>query len=102
MTTRMLITVALAVLIAGASFAQDEPAGGIDAKQNPPGLNWRQIQTERFRVIFPEVITTEAQRVANTLEHTYGSVSKTLRGPEKPLELVLVSTNRLTATVLSH
>ena len=91
MTTRMLITVALAVLIAGASFAQDEPADGINAKQNPPGLNWRQIQTERFRVIFPEVITTEAQRVANTLEHTYGSVSKTLRGPEKPLELVLVN-----------
>ena len=81
LTTKMLKAVALAVLIAGPSFAQ----------QSPPDLDWRQIQTERFKVIFPAAITDDAQRVANTLEHIYGPVSKTLRGPQKPVDVVLVN-----------
>ena len=81
MMTKLLKAVALAVLIAGPSFAQ----------QSPPGLDWRQIQTERFKVIFPAAITDDAQRVANTLEHIYGPVSKTLRGPQKPVDVVLVN-----------
>ena len=81
MMTKMLRAGALAVLIAGPSSAQ----------QNPPGLDWRQIQTDRFKVIFPAAITAEAQRVANLLEHIYGPVSKTLKGPQKPLEMVLVN-----------
>ena len=81
MMTKMLKAAALAVLIAGPSVAQ----------QNPPGLDWRQIQTERFKVIFPASISADAQRVANTLEHIYGPVSKTLRGPQKPLDVVLVN-----------
>ena len=79
--TKMLKAVALAALIAGPSLAQ----------QSPPGLDWRQIQTERFNVIFPAAITADAQRVANTLEHIYSPVSKTLRGPHKPLDVVLVN-----------
>ncbi len=81
MTRKVLTAVALAALTAGPSFAQ----------QSPPGLDWRQIQTERFKVIFPAAITGEAQRAANTLEHIYGPVSKTLRGPQKPMDVVLVN-----------
>ena len=81
LTTKMLKAVALAALIAGPSFAQ----------QNPPGLDWRQIRTERFKVVFPAAITDDAQRVVNTLEHIYGPVSKTLRGPRKPIDVVLVN-----------
>ena len=72
---------ALSALMLGPSFAQ----------QSPPGLDWRQIRTERFRVIFPAAITADAQRVANTLEHIYGPVSRTLRGPREPLDVVLVN-----------
>ena len=79
--TKMLKAVALAALIASPSLAQ----------QNPPGLDWRQIQTERFKVVFPAAITADGQRVANTLEHIYGPVSKTLRGPHKPIDIVLVN-----------
>ena len=88
MIIKMLKAVVLVVLIVSLSFAQQNLSF---AKQNPPGLDWRQIQTERFKVIFPAAITADAQRVANTLEHTYGPVSKTLRGPQKPLEVVLVN-----------
>lgn len=79
-SAKMLKAVALAVLIAGPALAQ-----------NPPGLDWRQIQTERFTVVFPAAIATDAQRVANTLEHIYAPVSKTLRGPQKPLDVVLLN-----------
>ncbi len=72
---------AVSLLIAGPSLAQ----------QNPPGLDWRQIRTERFKVIFPAEITAEAQRVANTLEHIYGPVSRTLGGREKPVDVVLAN-----------
>ncbi len=72
---------ALSALMLGPSLAQ----------QSPPGLDWRQIRTERFEIIFPAAITAEAQRVANTLEHIYGPVSRTLRGPREPLDVVLVN-----------
>ena len=77
---RMLKAVALAVVIVGPVVAQ-----------NPPGLDWQQIQTERFTVVFPAAITTDAQRVANTLKHIYAPVSKTLRGQQKPLKVVLAN-----------
>ena len=86
MATKMLIAGVLAMLIPGSLVAQ-----AVSGNQDPPGLDWRQIQTKRFTVIFPETITTDAQRVANTLEHIYGPVSKTLRGPQKPLEVVLTN-----------
>ena len=92
MKTNLLVAVALAALIAGTSFAQQNFSSG----QTPPGLDWRQIQTNRFTIIFPAEITNDAQRLANTLEHTYGPVSKTLRGPQKPLEVVL--TNQTTVS----
>jgi hypothetical protein len=92
MITKMLVAIALAVLIAGTSFAQQDFLSG----QTPPGVDWRQIQSDRFTIIFPEEITNDAQRLANTLEHTYGPVSKTLRGPQKPLEVVL--TNQTTVS----
>ena len=92
MITKTLVAIALAVLIAGTSFAQQDFLSG----QAPPSVDWRQIQSARFTIIFPEEIANDAQRLANTLEHTYGPVSKTLRGPQKPLEVVL--TNQTTVS----
>ena len=79
--TKMVTAVALAVLISAPALAQ----------QSPPGLDWRRIRTERFNVIFPAGITADAQRAANTLEQIYIPVSKTLKGPRKPLDVVLVN-----------
>ena len=91
MIIRIIVTtitqLVLSILIVVPSFGVPNFAEG----QSPPGLDWRQIRTDRFTVIFPEAITGDAQRLANTLEHTYGAVSKTLRGPEKPVEVVLIS-----------
>ena len=79
--TSLLTAVALAALIPAPALAQ----------QSPPGLDWRRIRTEKFNLVFPAAITADAQRAANTLEHIYGPVSKTLRGPQKRLDVVLVN-----------
>ena len=87
MIPKMLAVIALMSLGACPSFAQQDFLYG----QTPPGLDWRQIQTDRFTVIFPEAIAADAQRLANMLEHAYGAISKTLHGPQKPLEVVLIN-----------
>lgn len=60
--------------------------------QNPPGIDWKKIDTEHFEVIFPPEITRDAQRVANTLEHVYEPVAKTLA--EKPGRISILLSNR--------
>ena len=50
----------------------------IGGHQNPPGINWKNIRTPHFDLIFPEELTEDAQRVANTLEHLYSPLVKTL------------------------
>lgn len=77
--------IALAMFVAFTATAQEEIG------QVPPGLDWRQLETERFRVIFPQSLESEAQRVANLLEHVYKPVSNTLQGPLEQLDVVLTN-----------
>ena len=60
--------------------------------QNPPGIDWKKIDTEHFEVIFPPEITRDAQRVANTLEYVSEPVAKTLA--EKPGKISVLLSNR--------
>lgn len=57
--------------------------------QNPPGLNWKTIDTPHFEVIFPAELEKEGQRVANTLEHVYGPVAKTLESNHRRISILL-------------
>ncbi len=65
------------------------PAMAINANQNPCGLRWRVIVTPHFKVIYPEEIEKDAQRVAATLEHAYPHVTKTLKFKPKRLSVLL-------------
>ena len=42
-----------------------------DQGEDPGTLNWRQIRTDHFRVIYPEDFGQEVQRLTNILEHYY-------------------------------
>jgi hypothetical protein len=66
----------------------------LDGYQNAPHVNWQEINTKRFRIIFPSTIYPDAERVANSLEHVYDSVAKTLYF--KPHKMTLFMTNQTT------
>lgn len=51
---------------------------------NPPSVKWKQVNTPFVKVVYQEQAETEAQRVANTLEHIRKVESNTLgRAPRK-------------------
>ncbi len=56
----------------------------INTDQFPPEIKWRVIDTSGFRIVFPEEISDEGQRVANILEHIYPKISANpLKGRNK-------------------
>ena len=61
----------------------------INSRQNPPGLDWKVIETPHFEVIFPKAIEKDGQRVANTLEHVYPHVWKTLQHEPDRVSVIL-------------
>lgn len=61
----------------------------IDGGQNPPSVNFKQINTANFQIIYPTLFESEAQRMANTLEAIIKDVSKTLGRQPKPISIIL-------------
>jgi len=63
-----------------------------DINQNQPDINWKVLKTEHFKIIFPESIETEAQRVANTMEFLREPLQKT-QNTEMTKWPIILSTN---------
>jgi len=66
-------------------FAQESQIQGT----NPAYLKWYQVNTEHFRLLYPNSFDREAQRVANTLEHIYEPESKSLGAHPKKISVLL-------------
>jgi hypothetical protein len=66
------------------SVAQD-----VVLENNPPSVRWRQVNTKNFRIIFPNGFDTQAQRVANTLEHIRDEESTSLGSVPRRLSVIL-------------
>ncbi len=62
---------------------------------NPPSIKWKKINTDHFRIIFPEGYEMNAQKAANTMEHIYVPVSNSLHQRPKKLSLVLQNQNSI-------
>ncbi len=79
---RRAIALAAALLLTPCTTATAQSrrdwSGVMDGGQTPAGTAWKKIETAHFEIVFPAELEREAQRVANTLEHVYGPVSKTL------------------------
>jgi hypothetical protein len=60
-----------------------------DSEQNPPSLKWRQINTQNFQILYPSELESEAKRMANTVEHLIGAVSKTLGKQPRKITIIL-------------
>lgn len=62
-------------------------------ENNPSSLKWRQVNTPGFKVIYPVGFDSEAQRVANTLQHLYEAESESM-GNETPKKISIVLQNQ--------
>ncbi|QNF32647.1 PD40 domain-containing protein [Adhaeribacter swui] len=62
---------------------------------NPPDVSWRQINTEKFQVIFPEGFENQAQHVANTLQYLHAPLSRSLQKEPRRLPLILQNRNAI-------
>jgi hypothetical protein len=69
----------------GSAFGQEVSTN----QTNPPSLKWRQINTENFRIMFPQGFDLQAQRVANTLEHIREPESATMGVAPKKISVLL-------------
>ena len=59
------------------------------ADQNPPTLQWRQINTKNFQIIYPKEIENDAQRMANTLDKIIQRVSSSLNKTPRKISIIL-------------
>ncbi|MBN1272409.1 MAG: PD40 domain-containing protein [Candidatus Aminicenantes bacterium] len=63
--------------------------------QNPPGIKWKKIETLHFEIVFPEELTHEGRRVANTLEYLFPLLTKTLHKEPKRITILLSNQNSI-------
>lgn len=56
--------------------------------QNPLSVNWRQISTGGFKLIYPVEMEAEAQRMANTIPHIFPAVGSSLSVRKTTLPIV--------------
>lgn len=85
---KFLILVLLLIQVAFASVIE-APFLSFDFEQNPSDMNWRQITTEHFDVIFPEEIEEDAQKAAHLLEKAYPYVTRSLETKPHRIPLIL-------------
>jgi hypothetical protein len=90
---RLVVVLGILLLSAAAAGAQirTAPAELIGHGQAPPGIRWKKIDTPNFEVVFPAELEADGQRVANTLEHLYAPVAKTLHVEPKRTTVILAN-----------
>ncbi|MCF6351600.1 MAG: hypothetical protein L3J06_01180 [Cyclobacteriaceae bacterium] len=55
----------------------------------PPSIKWQQLNTPHFKIIYPQGFEVQGLRMANTLEHLYEPVSKSLNAHPKKIPIIL-------------
>jgi hypothetical protein len=64
--------------------------------QSPWRIEWKQIETEHFTIIYPNGIEKDALYVANYMEHIYPDVIKTIGEPAGKTPIILNTTLAMT------
>ncbi|AOM76109.1 hypothetical protein BFS30_02345 [Pedobacter steynii] len=79
-----IITASVLSLISHKSFSQI-----FNAEQNPLSVKWRQINASGFRIIYPDELEKEAQRMTNTLRHIYPYVGASIGRQHTSIPILL-------------
>lgn len=69
--------------------SQKANAQFFDGGQNPSGLHWRQIRTQHFQILYPTLLESEAQRMANSLDFMIQRVSHSLNKEPRAISVIL-------------
>ena len=69
---------------------------------NPTGLKWYWLETDHFRIMYPERNEPLAQRMANLMETVYEPVSKTLGVEPKKITVVLQNQTTISNGFVSY
>ncbi len=77
-----LVLACFACLTSGVAYAQE--FGG-----NPPGLGWRQINTDTARIVFPESVGDAAERVASLIHELQQKHSADIGPKLRKINIVL-------------
>lgn len=56
---------------------------------NPASIKWRQVNTDKARVIFPVGLDSQARRIANIMKLLSDSTAKTIGGRQKKWNIIL-------------
>lgn len=59
--------------------------------QSPPLIEWKEIRTEHFEIIFPAGLEADAQRVANLTEHFARCHNLTMKSEYSSVPIVLIN-----------
>ena len=62
-----------------------------ESGQDPASLKWKMIESDHFKVLFPETFGSEGQRLTNLLEYSYSLVSFSL--DHKPRKIPVIVHN---------
>jgi hypothetical protein len=74
----MLLTVAVV-------HAQEAPI----EETNPFSIRWQQVNSPHFKIIYPVGFESQAQRMANTLEHVYEPEARTISARPRKIPIIL-------------
>lgn len=61
--------------------------------QNPASIHWRQIQSEHFKLIYPEIYEIKAQSLSKTFEDAYQKTTQSLHHFPKTIPVVINAYN---------
>ncbi len=89
MQKKLLVTL-LFIGCLGHAFAQFYPLG-----LNPNRLQWRQINTEKIRLVFPAALQDKANRTATLLHYLYDSSAHTIGDRKQKVTIYLQNQNTI-------
>lgn len=74
-------------LFIGVAFAQQLPSNPIGL--NPHSLKWKQIDTDKVQVIFPEGLENQGNRVANLVHYLWENSNESVGEKQKKVSILL-------------
>ncbi|MGY0040869.1 TolB family protein [Pedobacter sp. NJ-S-72] len=82
------LIISILALISSISIPGKAYAQIFGGEQNPFSVNWRQINTSGFKIIYPVEMESEAQRMANNIRYIFPKVGRSLNVKKTTIPII--------------